>query len=238
MPLFSPGFAGRRRETSARTACRYASHRARRPLHRPWLRAQVSLGPDRRRTHERIRTGSCGPNGRSRPRRTRRTDAYRAVKVAPYPADDLTRARISRPGPAVLRGEPDLIGGSEARVDFVYTRRVPADCPRPAGRLTRADLPVHHRLRSRRRGPRCWRGRPREVKSASSAADPPAGAPVGAPPDAGDVGDHTLGRTASISAPATANTRRPTSADRRIPRARTGFVAYPGIGDAAPWFTA
>ncbi|WP_030522747.1 hypothetical protein [Nocardia rhamnosiphila] len=42
-------------------------------------------------------------------------------------------------------GELNLIGGSEARVDFVYTRRAPAVCPRPAGRLTRADLPVHHR---------------------------------------------------------------------------------------------
>lgn len=42
-------------------------------------------------------------------------------------------------------GGLDLIGGSEARVDFVYTRRAPAVCPRPAGRLTRADLPVHHR---------------------------------------------------------------------------------------------
>ncbi|GGL20992.1 hypothetical protein GCM10011588_39770 [Nocardia jinanensis] len=41
------------------------------------------------------------------------------------------------------RDELDPFGGSEARVDFGCTRRAPADCPRPAGRLTVADPPVH-----------------------------------------------------------------------------------------------
>jgi hypothetical protein len=72
--------------------------------------------------------------------------------IAPYPADDLpagTCSAIRTSGTSAC--ELDLIGGSEARVDFVYTRRAPADCPRPAGRLTRADLPVHQRPGARSR---------------------------------------------------------------------------------------
>lgn len=59
-----------------------------------------------------------------------------------------------------------------------------------------------------------------------------------APPDAGDGGSAPSVLPSSISAPATANTRRPGFADRRIPGVRRVFAAYPGIGDAAPQFTA
>lgn len=150
MPLFSPEFFGRRRDTSAGTSCRCAAHRARRL---PTALTQPGVARNR---------GGIGPMSRSAPAprgRTalppRRTDVPGAVEVAPYPADDLPMGtHISRSASAALRGgEPDLIGGTEARVDLGYTRRVPADCPRPAGRLTWVDLPVHHLRRSRLPGP-------------------------------------------------------------------------------------
>lgn len=149
MPLFSPGSSGRRRETSAGAPCRRAANRARGLSHRPRLRTHGGLGSGRYRSPEQIRTDFCGVDGRFRRRRILRADLHRAPGGAVPRRIRRTTVRwapVSRPGPAVpLRRILNLIGGSEARVDFVYTRRAPAVCPRPAGRLTRADLPVHHR---------------------------------------------------------------------------------------------
>ncbi|NUP27331.1 MAG: oxidoreductase [Nocardia sp.] len=67
----------------------------------------------------------------------------RAYRAAGEPAPLRLVYSVRDPDQRYYLDELDDFGGYQARVDFVYTRRAPADCPRPAGRLTRADLPVH-----------------------------------------------------------------------------------------------